>query len=62
MKKMFAPSLRFSEKNLDLPTVIVDAPNIEKQTDYNIMIIPIILIITIIGVIAYVKIKYQSKP
>ncbi|MDC0927856.1 ABC transporter substrate-binding protein [Nitrosopumilus sp.] len=56
----YESSFIVSEKNLDLPTVIVDAPNIEKQTDYNIMIIPIILIIVIISTIIYLK-KYQSK-
>jgi peptide/nickel transport system substrate-binding protein len=58
----YESSFLISKNNLELPSAIINTSNIENEKDHNMWIIPIILIITIIGVIAYAKIKYQSKP
>ena len=58
----YESSFLISKNNVELPTVMINTSNIEKEINYNTGIIPIILIITIIGVIVFVKIKYQSKP
>ena len=58
----YESSFLISKNNLELPSAMINISNIENEKDHNMWIIPIILIITIIGVIAYVKIKYQSKP
>jgi peptide/nickel transport system substrate-binding protein len=58
----YESSFLISKNNVELPTVMINISNIENEINYNTGIIPIILIITIIGVIVFVKIKYQSKP
>jgi len=58
----YESSFLISKNNLELPSAMINTSNIENEKDHNMWIIPIILIITIIGVIAYAKIKYQSKP
>ena len=58
----YESSFLVSKNNSELPSAMVNSSNIENEEDHNVWIIPIILIVTIIVVIAYVKIKYQSKP
>jgi peptide/nickel transport system substrate-binding protein len=58
----YESSFLITKNNLELPSAMINISNIENEKDHNMWIIPIILIIAIIGVIAYVKIKYQSKP
>jgi len=58
----YESSFLISKNNVELPSAMINTSNIENEKDHNMWIIPIILIITIIGVIAYAKIKYQSKP
>jgi len=56
----YESSFLISKNNLELPSAIINTSNIENEKDYNMWIIPIILIVTIMGVIAYAKIK-KSK-
>ncbi|MDC0450739.1 ABC transporter substrate-binding protein [Nitrosopumilus sp.] len=58
----YESSFLVSKNNSELPSATVNTSNIENEEDHNVWIIPIILTITVIVVIAYVKIKYQSKP
>ena len=58
----YESSFLVSKNNVELPSVMVNISNIENEINHNIWIIPIMLIIVIIGVIVYVKTKYQSKP
>ena len=58
----YESSFLVSKNNSELPSAMVNTSNIENEEDHNVWIIPIILTITVIVVIAYVKIKYQSKP
>jgi hypothetical protein len=41
---------------------MINTSNIENEINHNAWIIPTMLIIVVIGVIAYIKIKHQSKP
>ena len=58
----YESSFLVSKNNSELPSAMVNTSNIENEEDHNVWIIPIILIVTVILVIAYIKIKYQSKP
>ena len=58
----YESSFLVSEKNLELPSTVINVTNIKNQTNYNVWIIPIILIIMIAITTVYLKIKYQSKP
>ena len=58
----YESSFLISKNNVELPSAMINTSNVENEKDHNMWIIPIILIIAIIGVIAYAKIKYQSKP
>ena len=58
----YESSFLVSKNNVELPSAKINISNIENEINYNIWIIPITLIIVIIGFIAYVKSKYQSKP
>ena len=58
----YESSFLVSEKNLELPSTVINVTNIKNQTNYNVWIIPIILIIMIVITTVYLKIKYQSKP
>jgi peptide/nickel transport system substrate-binding protein len=58
----YQSSFLISENNVELHSTVINTSNIENKINYNVWIIPIILIIAIIGITAYVKIKYQSKP
>jgi peptide/nickel transport system substrate-binding protein len=57
----YESSFLVSEKNIELPNTMISITNMENQINYNLWIIPIILIIISIITIVYVKIKYQSK-
>jgi Mg2+ and Co2+ transporter CorA len=41
---------------------MINISNIENEINHNMWLISIVLITVTIGVIAYVKTKYQSKP
>ena len=58
----YESSFLVSKNNIELPSVMVNISNIENEINYNIWIIPILLMIMIIGFMVYVKTKYQSKP
>ena len=58
----YESSFLVSKNNAELPNVTVNKSNIENETNHNMWIIPIMLIIVIIGVMVYAKTKYQSKP
>ena len=53
----YESSFLITENNAQLPSAQIGIVNIENQTNYNIWIVPIILSITIIGIIVYVKTK-----
>jgi peptide/nickel transport system substrate-binding protein len=55
----YESSFLVTEKNLELHNNVIKIENKEDKIDYNIWIIPIVLII---GIAIYLKIKYQSKP
>jgi len=57
----YESSFLVSEKKIELPNTMINITNMENQINYNLWIIPIILITIIIITIVYVKIKYQSK-
>ena len=58
----YESSFIVSKNNVELPSTIINTTNIENQINYNMWIIPSIIIILIIGIILYVKNKYQSNP
>jgi len=58
----YQSSFLVSENNVELPSTIINTPNIENKINYGVWIIPIILVMMIIGIIAYVKTKYQNNP
>ena len=58
----YQSSFLISENNVELPSTIINTPNIENKINYGVWIIPIILVMMIIGIIAYVKTKYQNNP
>ena len=51
-----------SENNSKIPIPIINSSNIENEKNYNVELISIIVIILIIGIIIFMKIKNQSKP
>jgi peptide/nickel transport system substrate-binding protein len=55
----YESSFLVTEKNLELHNNVIKIENKEDKIDYNIWIIPIVLVI---GIVIYLKIKYQSKP
>jgi len=55
----YESSFLVTEKNLELHNSVIKIENKEDKIDYNIWIIPIVLVI---GIAIYLKIKYQSKP
>jgi hypothetical protein len=55
----YESSFLVTEKNLELHNNIIKIEYEEDETNYNIWIIPIVLII---GIAIYLKIRYQSKP
>jgi len=59
----YESSFLVSETDSNIPSLIINPSDVEKKIDYNMWLIPIsITIIIIIGVTAYLKTKYQSKP
>ena len=58
----YESSFLVSKNNVELPTTIINISNIENEINYNTWFITIVLITVTIGVIVYVKTKYQSKP
>jgi len=55
----YESSFLVSKNNLELPNITTNTTEMKEEIDYNIWIIPIIMII---GIALYLKIKYQSKP
>jgi len=55
----YESSFLVTEKNLELHNNVIKIESKEDKIDYNIWIIPIVLVI---GIAIYLKIKYQSKP
>ena len=55
----YESSFLVSKNNLELPLSGINEENIENQVNYNIWIIPVIVII---GIAVYLKFKRQSKP
>ena len=51
-----------SENNSKIPIPIINSSNIENEKNYNTELISIMIIILIIGIIIFVKIKNHSKP
>ncbi len=51
-----------SENNSKISIPIINSSNIKNEKNYNIELISITVIILIIGIIIFVKIKNQSKP
>ena len=58
----YQSSFLVSKNNVELPSTIINTSNIENKINYSGWIIPIILVMIIIGIIAYVKTKYQNNP
>ena len=55
----YESSFLVTKNNLELPQTTINVENIENEINYNIWIIPILIIV---GIVAYLKIKHQSKP
>jgi len=55
----YESSFLVSKNNLELPNITTNTIEMKEEIDYNIWIIPIIMII---GIVLYLKIKHQSKP
>ena len=55
----YESSFLVTKNNLEFPQTSINVENVEKEINYNIWIIPILIII---GIAAYLKIKHQSKP
>jgi len=55
----YESSFLVSKNNLELPNITTNTTEMKEEIDYNIWIIPIIMII---GIVLYLKIKHQSKP
>ena len=55
----YESSFLVTKNNLEFPQTTINVENVEKEINYNIWIIPILIII---GIAAYLKIKHQSKP
>ena len=58
----YESSFLISKNNVELPSTNNEISNIENEINYNLWIIPIILIIASTVIIAYVKTKHQSNP
>ena len=58
----YESSFLVSESNSNIPTVRIISSDIQEKINYDVWIIPIIMIIGIMGVTIYLKTKYQSKP
>jgi peptide/nickel transport system substrate-binding protein len=57
----YESSFLISKNNAELPTAMVNTSNIENEINHNTWIIPIMLIIVVIGVITYAKIKVNRN-
>ncbi len=57
----YESSFLISKNNAELPTAMINISNIENEINYNVWIIPIMLIIIVIGVITYAKIKVSRN-
>jgi peptide/nickel transport system substrate-binding protein len=57
----YESSFLISKNNVELPSAMINISNIENEINHNIWIIPIMLVMVIIGVIAYVKIKVNRN-
>ena len=55
----YESSFLVTKNNLEIPQTTINVENIENEINYNIWIIPILIIV---GIVAYLKIKHQSKP
>ena len=58
----YESSFLVSKNNAELPSAMINTSNIENEINHNTWFISIVLITVTIGVIVYVKTKYQSKP
>ena len=58
----YESSFLVSENTLEVQNVMIDSSKNENEINYNAEIILMIGIISITGIILYVKTKYQSKP
>ena len=57
----YESSFLVTENNVDLPMTAIKRTNMENQINYDLLVIPIIVIVIIAITTIYVKIKYQSK-
>ena len=57
----YESSFLITKNNAELPTVMINKSNTEHEINHNIWIIPAILIMAIIGVIVYAKIKVNRN-
>jgi peptide/nickel transport system substrate-binding protein len=57
----YESSFLISKNNVELPSAMINISNIENKINHNTWIIPIMLIIVIIGVITYAKIKVNRN-
>ena len=55
----YESSFLVTKNNLELPQTTINVENVENEINYNIWIIPILIIV---GIAVYLKIKHQSKP
>ena len=55
----YESSFLVTKNNLEIPQTTINVENIENEINYNIWIIPILIIV---GIAVYLKIKHQSKP
>ena len=58
----YESSFLVSETNSNISSVMMDSSNIENKIDYNVWLIPSIIIIVIVGITVYLKTKSQIKP
>ena len=57
----YESSFLISKNNVELPSATINTSNIENKINQDTWIIPIMLIIVVIGVITYVKIKVNRN-
>ena len=57
----YESSFLISKNNVELPSAMINTSNIENKINQDTWIIPIMLIIVVIGVIVYVKIKVNRN-
>ena len=57
----YESSFLVSKNNVELPTTMINIPNIENEINHNMWLISIVLITVIIGVITYAKIKVNRN-